>query len=215
MLKSLSLAELLRYGLSGAIFIAALMSAKLGVTGAFRNRSWPDVAILAALALVAGCFFYSVHRILYRFITPILQKVRSKKYPIEQLPTDKPFLENEYRRDFERWKRRCTSSRFQANLDLWAAHVHFLYCSAWAAAAGVIVGRVILLRSAAPGVLLCDDRAWLSAVGFLCFSVLCLLAAIVQDYVLTYYDRRLIIDATLVPQDPKNPGAAEKGEEHP
>jgi hypothetical protein len=204
MIKSLSLFELLRYGFSGAIFIAALISAKLGVTDALKNRSWPDVAIMAAVALVVGCLIYSLHRVLYRIIIiKILLMMLRKKYPIAKLPNDTSFLEVEYLRDFERWKRRCTSSCFQGHMDEWAAQVHFLYCSAWAAVAGVFVGRVLLLRSACPCVFLCDHKARLSALGFLVFAVICFLAALCQNYVLAYYDRRLIADSELIPKDSK------------
>jgi len=201
MLKSLSLWELLRYGFSGAIFIVALLSAQFGVTNALASKSWPDVVLIATAALVAGCFFYSIHRILYRFITRIIQARLAKKHPIEKLPATTKFLEREYTRDFERWKRRCTSATFQSHLDVWAAHVHFLYCSAWAAVAGVVVGRVLLLRTILPRPLLTDSRALLSTSGLLVFALICLLSAIVQDRVLTYYDRRLVTDADLLPKD--------------
>lgn len=100
------------------------------------------------------------------------------------------FRKEEFDRDYARWVRGCNFPAFQERMSLWAAHVHFLYCSAWAALAGAFIGRLILSMTEGKN-FFTDHPGLYTFWGALVFAIVLLFVGFSQDTLLTFYDLKL------------------------
>ena len=226
MMKQLSLGELLRYALSGAVFVGAYAIARHGASGPSQLLGSADRRIIVAVvAILAGVLTYALHRALYRIIIRIvLAYLRVRGLVCSSFAFCCGFHASEFKRDYTRWVRHHNYPLFHERLQLWASHVHFLYCSAWAAGGGAIVGHLLPWAAAQPR--LAAFAALITPLSYrpggccgfvLCFAAGSLVAALVQDCSLTYTDCRLCEDSRLdggipnLPEHLKPPIQAEKG----
>jgi hypothetical protein len=196
MLEKLSFVDLLRFGFSGGAFLLALFFCRNGIDGVFASTiGLEEGAGIVLLAIIVGSFIYSLHRALfYRLVARVVIFALDCRYPTTELPRDVPFLINTYKRDYVRWIRRCNFPAFQKNMDLWASQIHFLYGFAWATGLGAVLGR--LLSASVRGDMW--PGFFTALQGWRMFCLLFFLAAasfvgaLLQDYVCSYYDRKLI-----------------------
>lgn len=212
MLKQLSLGELLRYTLSGAVFVGGYAVSRFGSSGPSQLLGGYERALLVAVvATLTGVLTYALHRAVYRVITRlVLGYLRLRGLVRTSFSSWRDFHASEFRRDYFRWVRYHNYPLFHERLQLWASHVHFLYCSSWAGAAGALLGRFLysatsaLPTSPAAATPACapDQCFWFVMV----FSLICLAAAFVQDCSLTYTDCRFCPDAAdgSIPDLPKH-----------
>ena len=196
MLKKLGIGELLRYALSGAIFVVTYASARYGwsINSAELFGTAERGIAVAVAAVLAGILTYALHRVVYRGITRlVLGYLRLRGLVDASFAAWRGFHRSEFRRDYVRWARQHNYPVFHEALQLWASHVHFLYCSAWAAAGGAFLGRwarragaqLNPAASASPGI--SPEQCFMAALGLAC---LCWLAAFIQNCSLTYADCR-------------------------
>jgi hypothetical protein len=186
MIKNIEISDLFRYVFSGSIFLGAYFASRSGFSAMgsiAKSMTSNSATVLALAAVIFGSLIYTIHRTFYYYlIIPI-----HFKWPQE-------YKSKEFERDISRWIRRCNFPIFQQNLDRWASHVNFLYCSAWATLTGAVVGRVILMHNLRKGDFcgfVCHPWGRSTFLGMVVFFVVFLLAAYLGDRILTYYDDQL------------------------
>jgi hypothetical protein len=214
MFEKLNFNDLLRYGFSGGALFIALAITRVGFDSAISSGvGLAESTGLALVAVVIGSLIYSLHCALIQcHIAWLMTLIHDRKRPAYKLSRylftvfhyDLLIAKN-FKRDYRRWVRRCYYPAFQANFDKWASQVHFLYGCGWAIMIGAFIGR--FLSHAVRG------QAWCSCFTategrktFYCLlivSILSLLGALVQDYALYFYDRKLMTDFHSMPHNTK------------
>lgn len=130
-MKDLNLNDLLRYGFAGAVFflVAALAFEQPGALLLDKEISGALAAASTAAALTVGCVIYALHRAVPYPILYALCRVVAGRH------------ESSLELDIRRWKNMALNNPLQRHLSDWAAQVHFLYCTAWASIAALLLGN--------------------------------------------------------------------------
>jgi hypothetical protein len=195
MLEKLNFNDLLRYGFSGGALLLALTLTHVGFDSAISSGvGLTESTGLALVAVVIGSLIYSLHCawlqvIIAWLMTSILdRKLRAFNY--------NSIIAENFERDYPRWVRRCNYPSFQSSFDKWASQVHFLYGCGWAIMIGTFIGRYLshAVRGHAWYFCFAATKGSKTFYWLLIVSVLSLLGALVQDYALYYYDRKLMTD---------------------
>jgi len=176
---------------------------------------------LVLVAVVVGSLIYSLHcAFLQCPISGLMMLFHESKHPdCNLLKRFKTVLkrwkivfdydlniEKNYDRDYARWIRRCNYPNFQASFDKWASQAHFLYGCGWAIMVGAIIGRYLshAVRGHGWQYFFFGVEGRVTFCLLLVLSVLSLFGALIQDYALYYYDKKLMTDFHSEPHKTKS-----------
>ncbi len=141
-MKELNLQEVLRYCLSGAIWIGSLLLMYPDIAcSVWPIKGVSEVTLVLGAILVVGTLIYNLHRaLLYPVIFRLIGLITLRKgWSWWLLFPWRPSNE-EIEFDLERWQLKPEQRR---PLDEWGAQVHFIYCAAWASLSAYIIGSYI------------------------------------------------------------------------
>lgn len=122
---------LLRQTLPGVAFLTFLPMAydEPALTVPRLIAEWPVLIATLLLATTIGSLLYAFHRAIpYQIIYWLYARWIRHRSPLDL--------------DLDRWKRLAGQGDLENFLKEWASQVHFLYCTAWAAFAALILGEL-------------------------------------------------------------------------
>jgi hypothetical protein len=142
-MKELGLQDLLRYALSGGIWIASLLlmypkvACSIGQVEGAR-----EVTLVLGSVLLVGTIIYNAHRallfpVLFRLIGLITLPQINRSWWLLF-----PWRPSEAELEVDRWRWRLKGDD-RRRWDEWGAQTHFLYCAAWAIFAALAVGKFV------------------------------------------------------------------------
>ena len=149
-MRSLRLEELLRYGLSGALFLVALLlRAPFAQTAPWvTTPGMGEVSEALALALLTGSLIYTFHRAVVfpwlLFPTALSLPALFGVYKFEKkfwIPFRVSDAEKQL--DHDRYALRDQKAVLFDVWSEWAAQVHFLYCSGQAILFALAIGHIL------------------------------------------------------------------------
>jgi hypothetical protein len=205
MLEKINFNDFLRYGFSGGAFLLAMALTRVGFDSTISGGvGLAESTGLAFVAVIVGSLIYSLHCALFQCpIAWLMTYFHDHKRPAFKLSKflsavfhyDSLIAKN-YQRDYRRWIRRCFYPDFQRSFDKWASQVHFLYGCGWAIMIGAFIGRHLshAVRSHVWYYCFIAAEGRTTFYGLFFVSILSLLGALIQDYALYCYDRRLMTD---------------------
>jgi hypothetical protein len=186
-MKELGLQELLRYALSGGVGIASLLLMYPNLAhliGHIHNAG--EVTLVLGAVLGLGTLVYNIHRALlyppfFRWLglITISQDSRWERF-IQFCQFWWWWRPSKDEIEFDRWRLELPD-KDREHWAEWGAHVHSLYCAAWATAASFWLGRYVTFEGGTAGSPSCHARLIFAAL--FCIS---LIAGAVNNYRLLF-----------------------------
>jgi hypothetical protein len=142
-MKELGLQELLRYALSGGIFIASvLMMYPSAACSVGRIDGAREATLILGSVLLVGTLIYNFHRallypVLFRPISLLALPFTNRTWWLFF-----PWRPSKAELDIDHWRWSRTPEH-RRRWDEWGAQTHFLYCAAWAMLASLWVGKYV------------------------------------------------------------------------